>query len=43
MCVFLYIQKSEAAIRGFLPKNTDVEKTERAQEIFDQHTDSLTK
>lgn len=35
MCVFLYIQKSEAAIRGFLPKNTDVEKTERAQEIFD--------
>lgn len=35
MCVFLYIQNSEAAIRGFLPKNTDVEKTERAQEIFD--------
>lgn len=32
MCVFLYIQNSEAAIRGFLPKNTDVEKTERAQE-----------
>ena len=35
MCAFLYIQNSEAAIRGFLPKNTDVEKTERAQEIFD--------
>lgn len=35
VCVFLYIQNSEAAIRGFLPKNTDVEKTERAQEIFD--------
>lgn len=32
MCVFVYLQSREAAIRGFLPKNTDVEKTERAQE-----------
>lgn len=44
MCAFLYIQISEAAIRGFLPKNTDVEKTERAQEIFDSTlTDKMRK
>lgn len=39
MCVCVYIQKSEAAIRGFLPKNTDVEKTERAQENLWFNTD----
>jgi len=39
--VFLYIQNSEAAIRGFLPKNTNVEKTERVQEIFNS-TNQLT-
>lgn len=38
-CVCVYIQKSEAAIRGFLPKNTDVEKTERAQENLWFNTD----
>lgn len=37
MCAFLYIQNSEAAIRGFLPKNPHRcrKKTERAQEIFE--------
>lgn len=46
MCAFLYIQNSEAAIRGFLPKKnpTDVRKKQNVHKrSLNQHTDSLTK